>query len=80
LVENDHLVLTLKQQYNISPLLLFETSKLKEAETQLKRESIGEDNITAAKEKIAEGIHLVCHREKLVKLADSSQLGWKVVQ
>ena len=23
---------------------------------------------------------MVCHREKLVKLADSSQLGWKVVQ
>ena len=55
-------------------------SKLKEAETQLKRESIGEDNITAAKEKITEGIHLFCHREKLVKLAYSSQLGWKVVQ
>jgi Tfp pilus assembly PilM family ATPase len=34
----------------------------------------------AAKEKIAEGIHLVCHRQKLVKLADSSQLGWKWVQ
>ena len=55
-------------------------SKLKEVETQLKPESIGENNITAAKEKIAEGIHLVCHRQKLAKLADSSQLGWKVIQ
>jgi hypothetical protein len=34
----------------------------------------------AAKEKNAEGIHWVCHRQKLVKLADSSQLGWKGVQ
>ena len=55
-------------------------SKLKEAETQLKRENIGEDNITTAKEKSAEGIHLVCHRQKLAKFADSSQLSWKVVQ
>jgi hypothetical protein len=36
-------------------------SKLKEADSQLKLGSIGEDNITAAKEKSAEGIHLVCH-------------------
>ena len=36
-------------------------SKLKKADSQLKLGSIGEDNITAAKEKSAEGIHLVCH-------------------
>ena len=35
---------------------------------------------SVTKEKIAEGIHLVCHRQKLVTLVDSSQLGWKVVQ
>jgi len=32
------------------------------------------------KKNIPESIHLVFDRQKLVKLADFSQLGWKVVQ
>ena len=40
--------------------------KLKEAENQLKPEIIDEDNITTEKKKIAEGIHLVFDRQKLV--------------
>ncbi|XP_071165963.1 uncharacterized protein [Mytilus edulis] len=32
------------------------------------------------KQKIAEGIQLIRYRQKLVKMADSSEMGWKVVQ
>jgi len=54
--------------------------KLKEAETELKAVRMTEGNIQTAREKIAEGISLINHRQKLVKIADSAQLGWKVVQ
>ncbi|VDI59227.1 Hypothetical predicted protein [Mytilus galloprovincialis] len=36
--------------------------------------------VAAAKDKISEGIELVQERQKLIKLADSSELGWRVVQ
>ena len=36
--------------------------------------------MNAAKAKIDEGIDLVKERQKLIKLADTSELGWKVVQ
>ncbi|KAJ8320591.1 hypothetical protein KUTeg_002178 [Tegillarca granosa] len=42
--------------------------------------SLDEQNINQAREKLSQGIDLVKHRQKLVKLADSSELGWKVEQ
>ena len=33
-----------------------------------------------AHKKVSEGIKLLSHRQKLVKLADSSEQGWRVVQ
>jgi hypothetical protein len=37
------------------------------------------DNIIAARSKIGEGIQLITERQKLLKIADSSPLRWKVV-
>ena len=37
-------------------------------------------NLTSARNKIAEGITILNHRQKCIKLADSSEHGWKVVQ
>ncbi|VDH99940.1 Hypothetical predicted protein [Mytilus galloprovincialis] len=54
-------------------------SKLKEAKASLEAPELGIDSVRTAKMKIIEGIDLVCERQKLIKLADSSQLGWKVV-
>lgn len=50
-------------------------SKLHEAVNSLEEQKIDE-----AKDKIVEGMDMVKYRQKLVKLADSSVLGWKVVQ
>jgi hypothetical protein len=36
--------------------------------------------VVAAKEKISEGISIVQERQKMIKLADTSDLGWKFVQ
>ena len=36
--------------------------------------------VIQARQKISEGIELVNYRQKLVKMADSSELGWRVVQ
>ena len=38
-----------------------------------------EAGVLAAQQKIAEGMELMSHRQKLVKLADSSKHGWKKV-
>ena len=43
-------------------------------------ESLDEENIHIARENFVEVITLVNHRQKLIKIADSSQLGLKVVQ
>jgi hypothetical protein len=50
---------------------------LREVHTQLKNPTL--ESIERAKEKVTEGITLLNQRQKLVKLADSSELGWKVV-
>ena len=55
-------------------------AKLKEANTHLNDPNVGMPSVNAAKEKISEGIELVQNRQKVIKLADSSVLGWKVVQ
>ena len=43
------------------------------------RDNLGESALMAHR-KISEGIDILLHRQKLVKLADSSEHGWKVVQ
>jgi hypothetical protein len=50
------------------------TGKLKEADAVLES-----GNISDARAKISEGIDLLKHRQKLVKMADSSELGWRLV-
>ena len=53
--------------------------KLKEAKNQLENAVITEENIDTAKERITEGMELLRNRQKLIKLADSSEAGWRVV-
>ena len=55
-------------------------SKVKEADSILDPRNFNPDSISAAKEKLAEGMSIVQHRQKLIKIADSSELGWRVVQ
>ena len=49
-------------------------SKLKEASDEL-----NEDKVAEAKQKIAEGLDIVKQRQKLIRLADSSEAGWRAV-
>ena len=50
---------------------------LKEADASLESR---DPSAGLAKQKIAEGIHLIRFRQKLPKMVDSSEMGWKVVQ
>ncbi|CAG2189976.1 unnamed protein product [Mytilus edulis] len=54
-------------------------SKLKEADVNLEGPDLSVDSVQTAKAKIVEGIELVKERQKLIKMADFSELGWKVV-
>jgi len=56
--------------------------KLKEARGHLNDalESGSCDPVVTASEKLAEGMNILSHRQKLIKLADSSDSGWRVVQ
>ena len=54
-------------------------NKLKEANTNLEVPELNFGSIQVAKMKTAEYIELVQDRQKLIKLSDSSELGWKVV-
>ena len=55
-------------------------SKLKEARSILDNPDMNSQKVVAAKEKISEGIGIVQERQKMIKLADTSDLGRKVVQ
>jgi hypothetical protein len=55
-------------------------SKLKEARSILENPHMNSQKVVAEKEKISEGIGIVQERQKMIKLADTSDLGWKVVQ
>lgn len=75
---NEHYVFRKKgneNQYKHEARVL---TKLKEAREHLNCGS--DDGVESAKSSIAEGIEMVKNRQKVIKLADSSQLGWKVVQ
>jgi hypothetical protein len=50
---------------------------LKEADSHLEPRDAG---AALAKQKIFEGMELLRYRQKVVKMADSSELGWRVVQ
>jgi hypothetical protein len=52
---------------------------MREASGQLDSDNLTQDNISAAKRKISEGMDLIKNRQKLIKLADSSDAGWRVV-
>jgi hypothetical protein len=55
-------------------------SKIKEADNVLDANNPSQEGISKAKEKLAEGMSLLIYRQKIIKIADSSDLGWRVVQ
>jgi hypothetical protein len=55
-------------------------SKIKEADNVLNANNPSQEGISKAKEKLAEGMSLLNNRQKIIKIADSSDLGWRVVQ
>ncbi|KAJ8316656.1 hypothetical protein KUTeg_005791 [Tegillarca granosa] len=50
--------------------------KIMEADALLKEDPTLRDATTEVQENISEGINLIQQRQKLIKLADNSQLGW----
>lgn len=54
--------------------------KIKEANRNLDVNNVSVEGIAKAKEKLAEGMDIINHRQKIIKIADSSELGWRVVQ
>ena len=62
-----------KYKFNVKVL-----DKLQDAETFLDQSM---DNASlAAKEKVSEGKKLINHRQKLIRIADEAEMGWKVVK
>ncbi|KAL5013264.1 hypothetical protein ScPMuIL_007534 [Solemya velum] len=53
--------------------------KLTEANATLEDTELSFEAVQSAKTKIIEGMNLITDRQKLIKLADSSELGWRVV-
>ena len=56
-----------------------EEQKLREADALLKEEPRVRQMTSKAQEKIEEGMKLIEYRQKLIKMADSSELGWRTV-
>ena len=54
-------------------------SKMQEANSQLETDNLTSENISNAKRKICEGMDLVKTRQKHIKIADSSEAGWRTV-
>ncbi|XP_063436225.1 uncharacterized protein LOC134717658 [Mytilus trossulus] len=55
-------------------------TKLTEAKAQLDGTDLSVESIHQARDNIVEGMAIVRDRQKLIKLADSSELGWRVVK
>ena len=53
--------------------------KLQEAESSMSG-TISDEKIVTCRTKISEGMTLIKHRQKLIKLADSTDSGWRLVQ
>ena len=53
--------------------------KMREARNQIETDNVSQENITEARKKIVEGMDLIKNRQKLIKLADSSEAGRRVV-
>ncbi|VDI53418.1 Hypothetical predicted protein [Mytilus galloprovincialis] len=53
--------------------------KMREATTEMEADNMSQTNINNAKRKITEGMDIIKNRQKLIKLADSSDAGWRVV-
>ena len=54
-------------------------TKIQEANTQMETDNLNEDQVLTAKRRISEGLELIRSRQKHIKLADSSEAGWRVV-
>ena len=68
-----------EEQFKINAKVL---DKMQEADGHIQdvsRYTSGEAALMAHK-KVTEGIEILSHRQKIVKLADTSEQGWKVVQ
>jgi hypothetical protein len=52
---------------------------MKEANNQIETDNLSQENVNATKRKISEGMDLIKQRQKLIKLADSSDADWRVV-
>lgn len=77
---NEHYVFRRKGNENKFKHEARVSSKLKEANEHLNSNTVNEEMVEVAKSSINEGMELVKKRQKLIKLADSSQLGWKVIK
>ena len=53
--------------------------KMREATTEMEADNISQTNVNNAKRKITEGMDIIKNKQKLIKLADSSDAGWRVV-
>ena len=53
--------------------------KMRAVNAEIEGENLSSANINNAKRKITECMDLIRNRQKLIKLADSSDAGWRVV-
>ena len=52
---------------------------MREARNQIETDNVSQENISEARKKIVEDVDLIKNRQNLIKLADSSEAGWRVV-